>query len=545
LANDVTLNPGVGGKTMSTSDMSAGPFAYSLVNQAPTCVIYFSPDTSTAPTPLTTAHPMPVAVQAGSATMGAVTQASGPWTQNLTQVGSSSLTLGQKAMASSVPVVLASDQAAIPVSQSGTWNATINTALPAGGATIGAVTQASGPWTVNVTQIGSSALAFGQANMASSIPVVLASNQTAVPASQSGTWTVQPGNTQNTTPWLAQLHDGTNKQGTFFDLDTGAGTEWQPGVTVRISASGGSVEAKGQKAMASSIPVAIASDQGAFPVSQSGSNWTQNLVQVNGTTIDTNSGSKSGGTVRVVLATDQPVMSNAQPVSQSGTWALGNLEAGLSAGTAPNKMTVTGAQYNTTTPAATNAQTVANQCDPSGGLYVQPCGRLATYLFSSNLFSTAASATDIAIFEGSATKVCKLKKIRLWLYGSGVYPGNAQVNLVTRSTKDTAGSTAGGSSQYDPNDGAPTAAPIAYTANPSLGTGVATILAFLAYPMSTHATPTAGTLSPSQGYYEIDFTIPGTEPLVFRDANHGVAVNLNAATITGGQAAVQFIWTEE
>lgn len=32
-----------------------------------------------------------------------------------------------------------------------------------------------------------------------------------VAATQSGTWTVQPGNTQNTTPWLAAIHDGTTK----------------------------------------------------------------------------------------------------------------------------------------------------------------------------------------------------------------------------------------------------------------------------------------------------------------------------------------------
>lgn len=58
----------------------------------------------------------------------------------------------------------------------------------------------------NLSKIGGVALAFGQAVMASSIPVVLASNQSAIPtnASQSGTWTVQPGNTANTTPWLTQ-----------------------------------------------------------------------------------------------------------------------------------------------------------------------------------------------------------------------------------------------------------------------------------------------------------------------------------------------------
>lgn len=49
-----------------------------------------------------------------------------------------------------------------------------------------------------------SAINLGQATMTASLPVVISSNQSAIPVSQSGTWTVQPGNTQNTTPWLTQ-----------------------------------------------------------------------------------------------------------------------------------------------------------------------------------------------------------------------------------------------------------------------------------------------------------------------------------------------------
>jgi hypothetical protein len=40
-----------------------------------------------------------------------------------------------------------------------------------------------------------------------------------IAATQSGTWTVQPGNTANTTPWLASIHDGTTKA-TVRDLAT-------------------------------------------------------------------------------------------------------------------------------------------------------------------------------------------------------------------------------------------------------------------------------------------------------------------------------------
>jgi hypothetical protein len=42
---------------------------------------------------------------------------------------------------------------------------------------------------------------LGQKAMSASTPVVIASDQSAVPATQSGTWTVQPGNTANTTAW--------------------------------------------------------------------------------------------------------------------------------------------------------------------------------------------------------------------------------------------------------------------------------------------------------------------------------------------------------
>ena len=54
-----------------------------------------------------------------------------------------------------------------------------------------------------------------------------------------------------------------------------------------------------------------------------------NLQQLNGTTVDTNSGSKSAGTQRVVLATDQPTMTNAQPTTNA------NIDVALSTRTKP------------------------------------------------------------------------------------------------------------------------------------------------------------------------------------------------------------------
>jgi hypothetical protein len=55
---------------------------------------------------------------------------------------------------------------------------------------------------VNVAQFGGSAAVTGTGASGAGIPRVTVSNDSNVLATQSGTWTVQPGNTQNTTPWL-------------------------------------------------------------------------------------------------------------------------------------------------------------------------------------------------------------------------------------------------------------------------------------------------------------------------------------------------------
>ena len=85
--------------------------------------------------------------------------------------------------------------------------------LPAGTNVIGAVTQSGGPWTSNITEIGGSALALGQTTMSASIPVTIASNQTPLPVTQSGSWTVAV--TQSTSPWIVQdTSDGSVTGGT-------------------------------------------------------------------------------------------------------------------------------------------------------------------------------------------------------------------------------------------------------------------------------------------------------------------------------------------
>jgi hypothetical protein len=94
----------------------------------------------------------------------------------------------------------------VNAAQSGVWNVTNisgTISLPTG-----AATEATLAGSLTTTAFQARIPANGQAVMTSSVPVVIASDQSAVPASQSGTWTVQPGNTANTTPWLASISQG-------------------------------------------------------------------------------------------------------------------------------------------------------------------------------------------------------------------------------------------------------------------------------------------------------------------------------------------------
>jgi len=103
------------------------------------------------------------------------------------------------------------------------------------------------------------------------------------PATQSGTWTVQPGNTANTTPWLSSISQGGNTASVKAASTAPIATD--PAVVVSISPN--SVNANGQATMANSAPVAIASNQSAIPISSSdpclGANKTNLPISQNGT----------------------------------------------------------------------------------------------------------------------------------------------------------------------------------------------------------------------------------------------------------------------
>jgi len=113
--------------------------------------------------------------------------AGGTSNSNITQFGGSNIATGTGVSGAGVPRVTVSSDSSIIVTQATGTN--LHAVLDAGSAVIGHVISDAGS-VVNAT------LQAGAAVIGS--------------VTQSGTWTVQPGNTANTTPWLATIAQGGN-----------------------------------------------------------------------------------------------------------------------------------------------------------------------------------------------------------------------------------------------------------------------------------------------------------------------------------------------
>ena len=145
---------------------------------------------------------------------------------NITKVNGTAFILGQQLAASSLPIVLTAAQITTltpPAAITGfatsalqsTQDTSINTLLkPA--STLAAVT--------SLTQMNGVAIAMNTGARAAGVQRVTIATDDIVPASQSGTWTVQPGNTANSTAWLVNDNPVTSGGLSKFHL-VGAATD--------------------------------------------------------------------------------------------------------------------------------------------------------------------------------------------------------------------------------------------------------------------------------------------------------------------------------
>lgn len=134
---------------------------------------------------------------------------------------------GQQTTADSISVVMSSDSLAPSLPSGAATSAKQDTGNTTLASILTAVATAAKQDTGNASLAAIDAgipAALGQTTMSASMPVTIASNQSAIPASQSGTWTVQPGNTANTTPWLVTPTPAVSGGCTQFTLISAAST---------------------------------------------------------------------------------------------------------------------------------------------------------------------------------------------------------------------------------------------------------------------------------------------------------------------------------
>jgi hypothetical protein len=186
---------------------------------------------------------------------------------------------------------------------------------------------------------------------------------------------------------------------------------------------------------------------------------------------------------------------------------------------------------------------ISSPLDTDYGLVVRniPRERL-TYAAATPSVVPAASATDIFTITGSGTKTVYIHKITVT--GTRTAHAHDLVQLIKRSTANSGGTSATLTNvPYDSTNAAATAVVRSYTANPTLGTAVGTVYARRqSFPVQTpaNAQGNGGSVVP----WEWTF-VANAQPIILRGTNQVLAVNLNAITITGGILQFSIEWSEE
>jgi hypothetical protein len=183
--------------------------------------------------------------------------------------------------------------------------------------------------------------------------------------------------------------------------------------------------------------------------------------------------------------------------------------------------------------AGTQGNDGAPGCGTDGNLWVgiQPALRPASYSTSKSF--AGSSTTDAAVLPGNASNTVVV--LRVIVSCIQTTAGNLVLNVIKRSTADTAGTSA--AMTVVPDDSgfaAAISAPLSYTSTgPTVGTAVGNVDT---YQLGCNA---VGTVGPND-IYILDRRL---KPIVLRGVAQQLAVNFGAA-ITGGNLTVTFEWEE-
>lgn len=107
--------------------------------------------------------------------------------------------------------------------------------------------------------------------------------------------------------------------------------------------------------------------------------------------------------------------------------------------------------------------------DTSGAAFVNTDGLKATYSYTATDITPVATATDVVVLGGSATKTVRVSQVCIG--GTATAASTYDVYLYKRITADTGGTATNPTpAQYDSQDAAASATVYLYSANPTLGT---------------------------------------------------------------------------
>lgn len=182
---------------------------------------------------------------------------------------------------------------------------------------------------------------------------------------------------------------------------------------------------------------------------------------------------------------------------------------------------------------------------PQPGIVCQTDSLVPTYHAVSVALVPGTAPTDISCITGSATKVVRLKKIRL----SGTAGTAINVNvLLTKHTVADSGGTPATS----------TALPVPYPVDSTMAAASATTQAWTANPTINDSTP--GITNASTLFLPVTSTAGGSSgvlfywdeggyafsPPVLRGVAQQVCINFNGATApSSGAVNVEYVWTEQ
>lgn len=414
MADNVVSNPGAGGATFRSDDVGGGI-------QVPFAKLMDGTDGSSAIIPGDATNGLFVNVKAAALPTGAATEAT-------LAAASAKLpaTLGQKAMAASMAVAIASDQSAVPVSvaslplPSGAATETTLAALNTKTATAKTSDYDTGGGTDTVPMMGIALPASGGAVQGGTATNPVRTDPTgttaqpvtdnsgsltvdnggtfAVQAAQSGTWTVQPGNTANTTAWKVDASS----------------------VAIPVTDNSGSLTtdsaqlpaALGQTTMANSLPVVLASNQTSIPVAATLSAETTKVI----------------GTINVAAA--QTIAT-----TNAGTFAVQAGQAAHDAAVAGNPVRVAGRAGTADYTAVADGDTADLLATILGKQVVQP------YALPANTWSYAAAAAGLVTTTGVSAKAAAGSGIRNYITSIQVINSHATISTEILVNDGAAGTT--------------------------------------------------------------------------------------------------------